>query len=71
MRFWFHPLAEMELSEAVDYYEDVESGLGYDFSIVGIFGNPTCDGLSQGLGRSGRRYPAFDGPPISIWSFIF
>ncbi|MBU1188159.1 MAG: type II toxin-antitoxin system RelE/ParE family toxin [Gammaproteobacteria bacterium] len=33
MRFWFHPLAEMELSEAAAYYEDEEPGLGYDFSI--------------------------------------
>jgi len=33
MRFWFHPFAEIELSEAVDYYEDVEPGLGYDFLI--------------------------------------
>jgi len=33
MIFWFRPLAEIELSEAVDYYEDIEPGLGYDFSI--------------------------------------
>jgi hypothetical protein len=33
MSFRFHPNAEKELSEAVAYYEDVEPGLGYDFSV--------------------------------------
>lgn len=33
MSFRFHPDAERELREAVDYYEDVEPGLGYDFSV--------------------------------------
>ncbi len=33
MTFSFHPEAESEFREAIDYYEDRESGLGYDFSI--------------------------------------
>ncbi len=33
MTFSFHPEAESEFYEAIDYYEDCESGLGYDFSI--------------------------------------
>jgi len=33
MTFSFHPEAELELHEAIDYYEDCERGLGYDFSI--------------------------------------
>jgi plasmid stabilization system protein ParE len=33
MTFLFHPEAESEFREAIDYYEDRESGLGYDFSI--------------------------------------
>jgi toxin ParE1/3/4 len=33
MTFSFHPEAESEFYEALDYYEDCESGLGYDFSI--------------------------------------
>ena len=33
MTFSFHPEAEAELSEAIEYYENREPGLGYDFSI--------------------------------------
>jgi toxin ParE1/3/4 len=33
MNFSFHPEAEIELFEAIDYYEGCEAGLGYDFSI--------------------------------------
>lgn len=33
MTFSFHPEAESEFRQAIDYYEDREQGLGYDFSI--------------------------------------
>ncbi len=33
MNVLFHPDAELEFNEAIDYYEEVENGLGYDFSI--------------------------------------
>lgn len=33
MSFRFHPDAEAELSEAIQYYEDVEPGLGQDFAV--------------------------------------
>ena len=33
MSFVFHPEAETELNEAIDYYERIELGLGYDFAI--------------------------------------
>ncbi len=33
MTFSFHPEAESEFHEAIDYYEDCERGLGYNFSI--------------------------------------
>ncbi len=33
MIFRFHPEAERELREAVAYYEEIESGLGYDLSV--------------------------------------
>lgn len=33
MTFSFHPEAESEFHEAINYYEDCESDLGYDFSI--------------------------------------
>jgi hypothetical protein len=32
MTFSFHPEAEEEFRAAIDYYEDREGGLGYDFS---------------------------------------
>ena len=33
MTFSFHPEADTEFREAVEYYEDCETGLGYDFSL--------------------------------------
>ncbi|NEV60374.1 type II toxin-antitoxin system RelE/ParE family toxin [Thiorhodococcus minor] len=33
MSFSFHPEAEKDFNTAIDYYEDVESGLGYDFAL--------------------------------------
>jgi toxin ParE1/3/4 len=33
MSFSFHPEAETEFLEAIEYYEERERGLGYDFSI--------------------------------------
>ena len=33
MSFSFHPEAEEELNNAIDYYEEIESGLGYDFAL--------------------------------------
>jgi len=33
MNFEFHPEAEIEFNEAIDYYEGIELGLGYDFAI--------------------------------------
>ncbi len=33
MTFSFHPEVEAEFNEAIDYYEDQDRGLGYDFAI--------------------------------------
>lgn len=33
MNFHFHPDAEAEFSKAIQYYEDVEPGLGQDFAV--------------------------------------
>ncbi len=33
MRFSFHPEAAEEFNKAIDYYEDMEPGLGYDFAL--------------------------------------
>ena len=32
MTFTFHPEAETEFNAAINYYEEIESGLGYDFA---------------------------------------
>lgn len=32
MTFSFHPAARTELNAAVDYYEDCQPGLGYEFA---------------------------------------
>ena len=33
MSYWFHPDAESEFNQTIDYYEEIETGLGYDFAI--------------------------------------
>ena len=33
MSFSFHPEAEEEFNKAIEYYEDIEPGLGYDFAL--------------------------------------
>ncbi len=33
MTFSFHPGAEAEFNKAIDYYEEIEPGLGLDFAI--------------------------------------
>jgi len=33
MTFSFHPEAEQEFNQAIDFYEDKEKGLGRDFAI--------------------------------------
>ncbi len=33
MNYSFHPEAESEFLEAIDYYEGKEKGLGYDFAL--------------------------------------
>ena len=48
MTFSFHPEAKTEFNEAIDYYEEYEQGLGYDFvievfeSIQNIVNYPTA-----------------------------
>ena len=32
MNYYFHPEAEAEFIAAIDYYEEKQSGLGYDFA---------------------------------------
>jgi hypothetical protein len=33
MKYSFHPEAEVEFNQAIDYYENCAEGLGYDFAV--------------------------------------
>ncbi len=33
MKYFFHPEAEAEFIQAIDYYENCSEGLGYDFAV--------------------------------------
>jgi plasmid stabilization system protein ParE len=33
MKYLFHPEAEAEFNQAIDYYENCADGLGYDFAV--------------------------------------
>ncbi len=33
MTFLFHPEAEAEFNQAIDYYQEIDPGLGFDFAI--------------------------------------
>ncbi len=33
MKYFYHPAAEAEFYDSIEYYEDCAAGLGYDFSV--------------------------------------
>ena len=33
MNYLFHPEAEAEFAQAIEYYEECEDGLGFDFAV--------------------------------------
>jgi hypothetical protein len=33
MNYSFHPQAQVEFEQAIEYYEDCQDGLGYEFAI--------------------------------------
>jgi len=62
MKFYFHPLADKEFEQAVQYYENCQLGLGLNFSrevysaisrimkFPNMFGKVVC-GLASGCGN--------------------
>jgi len=52
--FRLHPEAERELEEAVEYYEDIEPGLGYDLSVE------IYSAIQRAVAHP-RAWPVFDG----------
>ena len=67
MNFSFHPEAEKELNEAINYYEDVEPGLGYDFALEVQFNHQSLSRFPKGMGHFGRRCQEIFGKTFSIW----
>lgn len=65
MKCSFHPEAELEFNYAIDYYEEKEQGLGYDFAvevystIERILAYPqACPNIEGDIRRSlVRRFP--------------
>lgn len=33
MTYSFHPDAELEFNQSIDYYENIRAGLGHDFAV--------------------------------------
>jgi hypothetical protein len=67
MTFSFHPEAEEEFSAAIEYYEERETGLGYDFSVE-IF--TTIHNIKHSPCRVAgcrRRYPSLSRKPLPFW----
>ncbi len=54
MIFSFHHEAEIEFNKAIDYYEQCERGLGYDFSIE-VFNRIRTLLTTQLLGRLSKK----------------
>jgi hypothetical protein len=67
MTFSFHAEAEAELSEAIEYYENRESGLGYDFSseVLPLSGTSSA---FQPLAGHGRKFPALSCKSFPVWN---
>lgn len=54
MSFRLHPEAERELHEAIEYYEEIEAGLGYDLSVE------VYSAIQRALAYP-RAWPSLDG----------
>lgn len=61
MNYAFHPEAEAEFVQAIDYYEECEAGLGYDFAgEVYLAIEPLRVGAARHGRPAGRRRIAGD-----------
>lgn len=47
MSYWFHPDAESEFNQVIDYYEEIEAGFGYDFRHRSICNDTTLTYLFE------------------------
>lgn len=59
-----------EFDEAIDYFEDIEAGLGYDFAVE-VYLALKEPQLFQRLANIRRKYPQMFGQQVSIWDLTF
>ena len=70
MKFLFHPEAETEFAQAIEYYEEKEEGLGYDFAvevystIERILAYPKAWPILEGENQK------ISGQKVSVWNPI-
>jgi len=63
MNYRFHPEAEAEFREAIQYYEENKQGLGFDFALE------VHSAIEQTLGFP-NVWPVFD-PKVPVWNSLF
>ncbi len=54
MTFLFHPDAELEFNQSIDYYENIRAGLGHDFAVEAYL-------TIQRIIEYPEAWPVFDG----------
>ena len=54
MKYSFHPEAEAEFVQAIEYYEECEAGLGYDFAVE-VYSAIERTMAYQGLGQKLKK----------------
>lgn len=67
MKFTFHPQAEAEFNNAIEYYEEIEPGLGYDFAIEVYAAIQRSVALPKAWPVIDGEIQAFAGQSISLW----
>ena len=70
MNFSFHPEAEEEFNKAIDYYEDIEPGLGYDFALEVYTAIQRAVKFPKNVASVGRRNQEMFGKAISLRNIV-
>ena len=71
MSFSFHHEAENEFNKAIDYYEDIEPRLGYDFALEVYSTIKRSVELPKALVSARRRCQKVFGKAIPVWNLVF
>jgi hypothetical protein len=71
MSFRFHPDAELEFWDAIQYYEEVDQGLGHDFAVEVYSAVQRAVAYPCSMGATGRRSASRAGSKISLWCSVF